>query len=74
MINLKSLLILIAFFSFIVFVPLGLVRYGVDLWNYHHSSDAGAQRIFQDHHGLSLALIGVMISSVFALLAWRFKN
>lgn len=63
-----------AFFAFIVFVPLGLIRYGVDVWNYHHSADAGAQRVFQDHNGVGLALIGVVISSVFALFAWRSKN
>ena len=74
MLNLKSLLIVIAFFSFVVFVPLGLVRYGVDWWSYYHSSDAGAQRVFHDHHGLGIVLTGLVISSVFALLAWRFKN
>jgi hypothetical protein len=74
MINLKSLLFLIAFFSFIVIVPLGFIRYGVDLWSYYHSADTGAQRVFHDHHGLGLALTGFVISSVFALFAWKFKN
>lgn len=74
MINLKSLPLVIAFFSFILIVPLGLVRFGVDLWSYYHSSDAGGQRVFQDHHGLGIAVIGLVISAVFTFVFWKFKN
>ena len=74
MINLKSLFLLIAFAVFIIAVPLGLVRFGVDLWKYYYPSGNGSQKAFQDHGGLGMALAGLVICAVFTLLHFHFSR
>jgi hypothetical protein len=74
MINLKSLPLVIALFAFIVYVPLGLVRFGADVWSYYHPVVAGAPREFHDHHGLGMVLIGLVLSAIFTLWFWLAKD
>ena len=70
MITLRALPGLIAAFVFIICVPLGLLRLGLDIWNYYHPAVAGAPKVFQDHHGLGMILLGLVFSSIFALWFW----
>lgn len=70
MINTKALPLVIAFFVFIACVPIGLVRLGVDVWNYYHPDVAGGPKIFHDHHGLGMVLIGLVLSAIFVLWFW----
>jgi heme/copper-type cytochrome/quinol oxidase subunit 2 len=74
MISLRSLPLILALFSFAASVPLGLVRVGMDVWGYYHPAVAGAQKVFHDHHGLGMILIGLIFSTVFGLLFWLVRD
>jgi hypothetical protein len=70
MVNLKALPAVIAVFIFIACVLFGLVRLGVDFWEYYHPAVAGAPKVFHDHHGLGIVLVGLVLSAIFFLWFW----
>ena len=67
MVNIKSLFAILSVFS-LLFVLLGLVRFGVDLWSYYHASGASSAHL--DFRGVQLMLTGLILSAVFFVLFW----
>jgi hypothetical protein len=72
--TIRSLPLVIALFSFIVCLPLGFIRFGMDVWRYYNPAIAGSPKIFHDHHGLGIALIGLVLSGIFTFWFWLIRH
>jgi len=67
MVNIRSLFAILSVFS-LVFLVLGLVRFGVDWWTYCHASSATNAHL--SYRGVQLALTGLVLSAFFFALFW----
>ncbi len=65
MANLKSLFAILTFASLLLIV-VGLVRFGVDLWDYLHPTGAATSEL--DFRGFGVALAGAILAGFFILL------
>jgi uncharacterized BrkB/YihY/UPF0761 family membrane protein len=72
MLNIKSLCALMAVASLLL-AALGIVRFGIDLWAYLHSSNPGnTPSGALNYGGLGVMLSGVVMFGIFILLyRWR---
>lgn len=69
MVNLKSLFALLSVFSLLM-AAVGLVRFGIDWWNYLHASAASSAQL--NYRGLGGAFGGLVFFGLFVLLyRWR---
>lgn len=65
MVNIKSLFAILSVFC-LLFVLLGLIRFGIDLWSYYHAS--GTSSAHPGYRGVQLILTGLVLSAVFFVL------
>jgi hypothetical protein len=76
MLNVQGLFAVMSVFSLVIFVPLGLIRFTIDLWHYRHASNPATAHLNYD--GLVLAAHGFIISAicllVFFLMESRFRS
>lgn len=76
MLNVQGLFVIMSVVSLVIFVPLGLVRFTVDLWRYRHAAVAANAQLNYD--GLVLAAYGFVLSAiclfVFFLMESRFRR
>ncbi len=76
MVNTQGLFAVSSVFSLVIFVPLGLVRFAVDWWRYHHASNVASAPL--SYNGLVMAANGVFLSAIclliFFLMEWRFRR
>jgi hypothetical protein len=75
-VNTQGLFAVSSVFSLLIFVPLGLVRFAVDWWSYHHTSNAA--NLHLNYEGLVMAANGVFLSAIclliFFLMELRFRR
>ena len=63
--NIKSLFAILSVFC-LLFVLFGLVRFGIDLWTYWHSTGATSARL--NYRGVPMMLMGLVSSVAFLVL------
>jgi len=71
MVNLKSLFAIVMMFC-ILLVPVGLVRFGLDLWDYYHASPAANAHL--DFRGVTVMAMGLIMAAIFFGLFLRRKH
>lgn len=76
MLNVQGMFAVMSVVSLVIFVPLGLVKFTIDLWHYRHAPVAANAHLNYD--GLVLAAHGFVVSAiclfVFFLMESRFRR
>ena len=65
MVNLKSLFAILMMFC-ILLVLVGLVRFGIDLWSYHHAPPAANDHL--DFRGVTMMVMSLIMAAIFFCL------